>query len=82
MIPIHQGPPSDGFYDGDHYVRDAKRERFVGFLSFENPCLNFGAQYLKGKDQNASATKPVVESEGWSVWVTPRTAFGLEALLR
>ena len=64
MISAIKGLRLTAFYDGDHYVRDAKRERFVGFLSYENSCLNFGAQYFKGKDQNASATKAVVESEG------------------
>ena len=38
--------------------------------------------YLKAKDQNASASKPEVIAEGYSVWATPRTPFGLEALLR
>ena len=70
------------FYDGDHYVKDAKRERFIGLITYESPWVNVGAQYLKAKDQNASASKPVVEAEGYSIWATPRTSFGLEALLR
>jgi hypothetical protein len=70
------------FYDGDHYVKDAKRDRFIGLITYESPWVNVGAQYLKAKDQNASATKAVVEAEGYSIWATPRTSFGLEALLR
>ncbi len=43
--------------------------------------MNAGFEYLDAKD-NASATKPVVSSNGFSVWVTPRTTFGLEGLFR
>jgi len=82
MIPGLRGLRLTAFYDGDHYVKDAKRERFIGMLTYESPWLNFGAQYLKAKDQNASASKPIVEAEGYSIWATPRTQFGLEALLR
>src|SRR5262249_14505930 len=71
-----------GFYDGDHYVKDAKKERFTGLLTYESPWVNFGAEYLKAKDQNASASKPVVTAEGYSIWATPRPSFGLEALIR
>ena len=81
MVPILKGLRLTAFYDGDHYVHDAKKERFIGLLSFENPYVNFGAQYNKNKDQ-ATAGASIVESENWSVWVTPRTTFGLEALLR
>ncbi|MFY9550668.1 MAG: hypothetical protein WAU32_05905 [Thermoanaerobaculia bacterium] len=82
MVPAVKGLRLTAFYDGDHYVKDAKRERFVGMISYESPYLNLAAQYFKGKDQNASASKPVIESEGYSIWATPRTPFGLEALLR
>jgi hypothetical protein len=81
-VPILRGLRLTGFFDHDHYVRDARRDRGMIDLSFENPCLNFGAMYLKAKDQNASASKPEVIAEGYSVWATPRTPFGIEALLR
>jgi hypothetical protein len=81
MVPVLKGLRLTAFYDGDHFVHDAKKERFIGFLSFENPCVNFGAQYNKNKDQTTAGAS-IVESENWSVWVTPRTSFGLEALLR
>jgi hypothetical protein len=82
MIPILKGLRLTGFYDGDHYVRDAKKERIVGQLTFEHPFVNAGFDYLQAKDQSASAAKPVVTAQGYSVWVTPRTPIGLEALLR
>ncbi len=82
MVGPIKGLRLTAFYDADHYVRDAKRERFIGMISYESPWLNMAAQYFKAKDQNASATKPVVEAEGYSIWATPRTPFGLEFLLR
>ena len=82
MIPVLKGLRLTGFYDGDHYVQDAKKERFVGQLTFEHPFINLGVDYLRATDQNASAAKPEVKAEGYSVWVTPRTPFGLEALIR
>ena len=81
-IPILKGLRLSGFYDHDHYVRDARKDRGVLDLTFEHPYLNLGATYLKAKDQNASALKPEVVAEGYSVWATPRTPIGIEALLR
>jgi hypothetical protein len=81
-IPILKGLRLSGFYDHDHYVRDARKDRGVLDLTFEHPYLNFGAIYLKAKDQNASSSKPEVVAEGYSVWATPRTPIGVEALLR
>jgi hypothetical protein len=81
QIAVLRGLRLTAFYDSDHYVRDAKRERLVGFLSYESPWVNFGAQYVKAKDQT-SVTKALVEAEGWSVWATPRLPCGLEALIR
>jgi hypothetical protein len=82
MFGLLKGLRLTGFYDGDHYVKDAKKERFNGLITYEHPWVNFGAEYLHAKDQNASASKPVVTAEGYSVWATPRTPWGLEALLR
>jgi len=82
MIPELRGLRLTGFYDGDHYVKDAKRERIIGMITYESPYVNFGAQYLNAKDQNASASKPVVEAKDYSVWVTPRLPCGIEALFR
>jgi hypothetical protein len=82
MIPILKGLRLTGFYDWDHYVRDARKERGVIEATFENPCINAGATYLRAKDQNASASVTEVIAEGYSAWITPRTNFGLEALIR
>jgi hypothetical protein len=69
------------FYDHDQPVKDASRERFDGALTFEHQYLNLGIDYLDTKDQT-SVKKAEVDANGWAVWVTPRTKFGLEGLLR
>jgi hypothetical protein len=71
----------NAFYDDDHPVKDADRKRFIGAVTFEHKYVNAAYEYIDAKD-DTSATKPVVESSGWSLWATPRTTFGLEALLR
>jgi len=69
------------FYDDDHPVQDADRTRFVGAVTFEHKYVNAGFEYLDTKD-SSSATKPVVKAEGWSLWATPKTKIGIEALFR
>jgi hypothetical protein len=69
------------FYDDDHPVKSADRKRFVGAITFEQKYVNAGFEYLDAKD-NASATKPVVKAEGWSLWATPKTKIGIEGLFR
>ncbi len=69
------------FYDHDSPVRDGDRQRFIANTTFEHPYVNLGFDYLDAKDQ-LSATKPAVKSNGWSVWLTPRTKIGIEGLFR
>jgi hypothetical protein len=69
------------FYDHDSPVKDGSRERFIANTTFEHQYLNLGFDYLDAKDRT-SATKPEVKSNGWSVWVEPRTKIGLEGLFR
>ncbi len=80
-VPTVRGLRVAGFYDSDHYFADAKRERFVGNVTFEHPYVNAGFEYLDAKDQ-ASVTKTELARNGFSVWATPRTPIGVEALLR
>ncbi len=81
-VEILKGLRLTGFYDKDEYVRNAKKERTVAQATFENPYVNAGFDYMWTQDQNASASKPIVKARGYSVWVTPRTPWGLEALIR
>ena len=69
------------FYDGDNYVRNDERNRFVASATFQHPRLHLGMDYLNTADQPSAATSKV-EANGFSMWATPRSKFGLEALLR
>lgn len=80
--PLFKGLRVTGFYLDDHYVKNAKRQRAIGQITYEHPWVNAGAEYLKAKDQT-SVAKAQIQSKGWSVWVTPKFgASGFEALLR
>jgi hypothetical protein len=81
QVAVLKGLRLTGFYDSDHFLRDAKKERAIFLATFENPCINFGFQYNANKDQTAAGAT-IVESRGYSVWATPRTTMGLEALIR
>jgi len=81
-LPILRGLRLSGFYDSDHYFRDARRERTTVALTFENTWVNFGAEWLDAKDQSGGAAVVDLKRAGYSVWVTPRTQFGLEGLFR
>ncbi len=70
-----------GFYDKDSYVKNADRNRFIGSATFEHKRLNAGAEYLSTKDRT-SVMRASVEGKGYSVWATPKSATGWEALLR
>ena len=80
-VPILRGLRLTGFYDADHYVHDAERQRAIAFLSFEHPWVNVGVDYVDASDQSTVSARKI-DSEGWSAWVTPRLPFGLEALVR
>ncbi|HEV8611129.1 MAG TPA: hypothetical protein VGS98_13820 [Thermoanaerobaculia bacterium] len=80
-VNVLRGLRLTGFWDADHYVRDAKRQRAIAFLTFEHPYVNVGAEYLTAKDQTTLAAREI-EAEGWSAWVTPRTPIGIEGLFR
>jgi hypothetical protein len=81
-VPIVRGLRITGFYDGDHYETDAERKRAAAMLSFENPWVNAGFDYLDAKDRTSRLKTFSTHATGWSAWVTPRTPIGVEALLR
>ena len=80
-VPVLKGLRVAGFYDSDHYFSDAKRERFIGNVTFEHPYVNAGFEFLDARDRT-SITKTELNRDGWSAWVTPRTPIGIEGLLR
>lgn len=79
-LPL-RGVRAHVFYDGDNYVMNAERTRFIGSVTFEHAYLNAGFDYLTSKDQT-SAAKPDVAGKGYSFWATPREPHGFEALIR
>ncbi|NUR53263.1 MAG: hypothetical protein HOQ29_02350 [Acidobacteria bacterium] len=81
MSPVLRGLRVTGFWDQDAYVKNAERQRGIVGVTFEHRYVNASFDYLAAKDQQ-SATRPTVDSRGWSAWVTPRTTKGWEGLLR
>jgi hypothetical protein len=67
--------------DYDHYEKDAPRYRAGGAITFEHPLVHAGVEYFAAKDR-PTASSAEVRGRGWSAYATPRTAIGLEALLR
>lgn len=69
------------FYDADRYVTDSPRNRFIASLTYQHPYINAAIEFLDTKDRT-SITKPPVDGRGYSIWATPKTLRGFEALLR
>jgi hypothetical protein len=79
---VWKGLRLTGFLDADHYVQDAKRQRFIGQVTFEHPLANVGFDYVRNTDRT-SVTAGDVDGKGYSFWATPKLgATGFEALLR
>ncbi len=79
---VWKGLRVGGFFNDDHVVQSAKRQRAIGQVTFEHPWINAGFDVAQSKDA-ASATKPTISGSGWSVWATPRLGLkGWELLLR
>ena len=70
-----------GFYDHDMFAQDADRQRGIVSVSFEHKFVNGAFDYLSAKNHPtlAGATTDI---KGWTVWLTPKTTIGWEALLR
>ena len=70
-----------GYINRDAYVKNAARRRAIAAVTFENPRINAGFNYLATTDQR-SVTLREVRGRGWSMFVTPRVGKGWEGLLR
>ncbi|MEA2238364.1 MAG: hypothetical protein QOC81_3088 [Thermoanaerobaculia bacterium] len=79
--PLGKGLRVTGFFDGDHYVKGAAKQRFVQTVTFEHARFAAGFDHVNTKDQT-SATARTVNGNGWSVWLNPRLGNGWEILLR
>jgi hypothetical protein len=82
MSAVLRGLRITGFYDADHYVKNAERQRFVIAPTFEHKYLNAAFQWVDTTDQISAVTGTKVEGQGWSFWATPRTSKGFEGLVR
>jgi hypothetical protein len=83
QTPILRGLRASVFYDGDHYVQDAERTRLMAGLTFEHKYVNAAFEYLNTHDQtSAKPGSANVEGHGFSIWATPKSTKGWEALLR
>ena len=78
---IGKGLRLTGFYDADHYVKNAKRTRAIAQATFEHPRVNAGLDVMAAKDQR-SVLQPQLDAKGFSAWVTPKLGNGWELLLR
>jgi len=87
LRPLPAGAPAlrgirvHAFYDADSYVKDGPRRRGLVSATYEHPRLNAGFDYLNTTDR-MSVTVTEVNAHGYSLWATPRTKQGWEALLR
>ena len=81
MAPVLRGVRAHVFYDGDRYAMSADRRRLVGSVTFEHAYLNAGFDYLDAKDRTSIA-RPDLTGKGYSIWATPKSPMGFEALLR
>jgi hypothetical protein len=79
--PVLRGLRVTGFYDGDNYIKNDEKTRAIFQTSYEHKYFNAAYEYLHVTDQ-INAAAPVVKGGGYSFFVTPRTAVGLEALIR
>jgi hypothetical protein len=83
------------FYDGDAYIKDGERRRFIASATYEHPNVIASFEYLDTTDQTSglpAADAPCpsgvtvachLEGKGYSFWVNPKQATnGWEALLR
>jgi hypothetical protein len=69
------------YVDRDHTVQDAERNRFIASALYEHKYANAYVSVLKATDQT-SVRATAVDADGFSVWVTPKTTFGVEGLFR
>lgn len=80
-VDVAKGLRVTAFYDGDNFVKDGKKRRYVLNATFEHPFVNGGFEWLDAKNQSTPAAAEL-HAQGWSVWANPKSPFGLEGLFR
>ena len=81
--PLLRGLRGHFYQFADHYVKDGERRRTIGTATYEHPLVVAGFEYVDARDQRSALPgQTAVDSKGYSAWVTPRTKFGWEGLIR
>ncbi len=80
-VAVWKGLRLTAFYDGDHYIRNDDRTRFVYAATFEHKYITGGYEHLDATDQSTGLSARV-KATGYSVWAIPRSTKGWEGLLR
>ncbi|HTS02631.1 MAG TPA: hypothetical protein VMN04_08910 [Thermoanaerobaculia bacterium] len=80
-VEIAKGWRVTGFYLSNNIAKGQEADRWLVDTTFEHPYVNAGFTYIEATNQ-ASPGSAEVKPKDWSIWVTPRTSFGLEALIR
>jgi hypothetical protein len=81
--PVLRGLRGTFFHFGDHHIKDGVRRRTIGSATYEHPHVVAGFEYIDASDQRSALPgQTVVDGQGYSMWVTPRTKWGWEGLLR
>jgi phosphate-selective porin O/P len=78
---IWRGLRFGAFVDEDHYIKSAKRQRYVLNASIEHDRFNAGFDLLKAHDRTSVKTS-TVDADGYSAWITPKLPNNFELLLR
>jgi hypothetical protein len=69
------------FVDSDRPIQSGERDRYIYTMTYEHRFANASVEYLRARDR-ANETARTIDAAGFSAWLTPRTPFGLEGLLR
>lgn len=80
-VEILKGWRVTGFYLSNNTTKNQEADRWLVDTTFENKYVNAGFTYIEATNQ-ASPGAAEVKPKDWSIWVNPRTPFGLEALFR
>jgi hypothetical protein len=78
---LFKGLRITGFFDDDHYVEGAKRQRVIGHVTYEHPRGTVGLEALSATDRPSTHVTEV-KGRGWTLWGTPKLAKSWELLLR
>jgi hypothetical protein len=81
--PVLRGLRGHFYHYADKYVKNGDRRRTIGTATYEHPRVVAGFEYADAHDQRSALPgMTAIDSNGYSLWVTPRTPMGWEGLIR